>query len=115
VLLLVNKDVAANLAMIDLSSNRLIIDLLTSISLRTLRYIRLGLAANPERLHSSLKTWRALPRAVERRDIPAVLETAQKRIEGPRDSAMRAIAPPPSAARGRAGAGAPGAGARLEV
>ena len=36
-----------NLAMTDLSSNRLIVDLLTSISLRTLRYVRLGLATDP--------------------------------------------------------------------
>lgn len=90
-----------NLAMIDLLSNRLIVDLLTSISLRTLRYVRLGLAANPDLLRTSLKTWRALQRAVERRDIAAVLVTAQKRIEGSRDAAMRALAPPPSAATRR--------------
>src|SRR5574337_33989 len=91
-----------NLAMIDLLSNRLIVDLLTSISLRTLRYVRLGLAANPDLLHNSLKTWRALQRVVERGDIAAVLVTAQKRIEGSRDAAMQAIAPPVSRKTARA-------------
>lgn len=84
-----------NLAMTDLSTNRLIVDLLTSISLRTLRYVRLGLAANPDLMRSSLKTWRSLQRAVERKDIAAVLETARNRIEGSRDAAVRAIAPAP--------------------
>lgn len=85
-----------NLAMTDLSSNRLIVDLLTSISLRTLRYVRLGLAANPDLLRGSLKTWRALARAVERQDAAAVLDTARKRIAGSRDAAVRAIAPSPA-------------------
>ena len=88
-----------NLAMTELSSNRLIVDLLTSISLRTLRYVRLGLAANPDLMRSSLKTWRALQRAVERLDIAAVLETARKRIESSRDAAGRAIAPSKASAR----------------
>lgn len=83
-----------NLTMTELASNRLIVDLLTSISLRTLRYVRLGLAANPELMHSSQKTWRALQRAVERRDVAGVLDTARKRIEGSRNAAVRAIAPP---------------------
>jgi DNA-binding GntR family transcriptional regulator len=87
-----------NLAMTELSSNGVIVDLLTSISLRTLRYVRLGLAANPELMRSSQKTWRALQRAVERRDIAGVLETARKRIEGSRDAAVRAIAPPKASA-----------------
>jgi DNA-binding GntR family transcriptional regulator len=83
-----------NLTMTELASNRLIVDLLTSISLRTLRYVRLGLAANPELMHSSQKTWRALQRAVERRDVAGVLDTARKRIEGSRNAAVRAIVPP---------------------
>lgn len=82
-----------NLAMTELSSNRLVVDLLTSISLRTLRYVRLGLAANPELMRSSLKTWRALQRAVDRKDLAAVLETARNRIQGSRDAAVRAITP----------------------
>ena len=86
-----------NLAMTDLSRNRLIVDLLTSISLRTLRYVRLGLAADPDLLRTSLKSWRALQRAVERQDIGAVLSTARKRIAGSRDAAVRAMAKPRAA------------------
>ena len=90
-----------NLEMTELCGNGLIVDLLTSISLRTLRYVRLGLAANPESLRNSLKTWRALQRAVQKRDVDAVLETAQRRMDTSRDSAVRAIAP---ATRPRQGA-----------
>lgn len=82
----------ANMAMADLSGNRLVADLLNSISLRTLRYVRLGLAANPGSLENSIKTWRALQRAVAKRDIDAVLQTARKRIESSRDAAIRALA-----------------------
>jgi DNA-binding GntR family transcriptional regulator len=88
-----------NLAMIDLASNRLIADLLTSISLRTLRYVRLGLAADPEMLQDSVKTWRALQRAVVKRDTEAVLEVADRRIRGSRDAAVRALAPTPRAGK----------------
>jgi DNA-binding GntR family transcriptional regulator len=88
-----------NLEMTALSSNRLVVDLLSSISLRTLRYVRLGLVANPDLLSHSLKSWRALQKAVERRDVDAVLATARRRIAGSRDAAVRAIAPLPGAAR----------------
>ena len=99
-----------NLEMTALSSNRLVVDLLTSISLRTLRYVRLGLAADPTLLRSSLKTWRALQRAVERKDVLAVLETARNRIAGSRDAAVRAISPSkaPSRRTVRAGEAAEG-------
>lgn len=83
----------ANLAMAGMSRNRLVADLLNSISLRTLRYVRLGLASHPDSLESSIKTWRALQRAVAKRDIDAVLQTARKRIESSRDTAVRALTP----------------------
>lgn len=82
-----------NLAMIDLCRNRVVVDQLTSLSLRTLRYVRMGLAADPALLGSSLKSWRALETAIGRRDIAAVLETARQRITGSRDAAVRAIQP----------------------
>jgi DNA-binding GntR family transcriptional regulator len=88
-----------NLAMTDLSRNRVIVDLLTSVSLRTLRYVRMGLAANPDLMRTSLKTWRALQRAIERRDLLAVLQTARKRIAGSRDAAVRAITVPSTGIR----------------
>lgn len=87
-----------NLAMTDLCTNRLIVDLLTSMALRTLRYVRLGLVANPELLRASLRTWRALQRAIQRRDVASVLETARKRMAGSRDAAVRAIPPAPTPA-----------------
>jgi DNA-binding GntR family transcriptional regulator len=87
------------LAMTDLCTNRVVVDLLTSLSLRTLRYVRLGLAANPSLIQGSLKTWRALQRAVAHKDIPAVLEMAQLRIAASRDAAVRAIATPHAPAR----------------
>lgn len=95
-----------NLAMTELSTNRLIVDLLTSISLRTLRYVRLGLAANPDLLRTSQRSWRALQRAVSSRDIAVVLETAQKRIERSRDSALHAMKPLPAPAAARKAAAA---------
>ncbi|RWA51909.1 GntR family transcriptional regulator [Cupriavidus sp. UYMSc13B] len=82
----------ANMAMADLSSNRLVGELLNSISLRVLRYVRLGLASRPGSLENSFKTWRALQRAITRRDIDAVLETAHKRIGNSREAAIRALA-----------------------
>jgi DNA-binding GntR family transcriptional regulator len=97
-----------NLAMTELSSNRLIVDLLTSISLRTLRYVRLGHVANPDLMRSSLKSWRALQRAVARHDVPSVLATARKRIEGSRNAAVRAIAPDGTAPRTALRGSAPG-------
>lgn len=86
-----------NLAMIDLCANRVLVDLLTSMSLRTLRYVRMGLDANPGLLHSSFTTWRALQQAVAGGQVATVLETARKRIASSRDSAVRAIALTPPA------------------
>jgi DNA-binding GntR family transcriptional regulator len=80
-----------NLGMLNLLEGRLIADLLASISLRVLRYVRLGLAAQPERLPSALRSWRALHRAVARRNVEEVIETAVKRINASRDSALRAL------------------------
>lgn len=94
-----------NMAMLDLSDNRLISDLLASISIRTLRYVRLGLAVNPERIAAGVKSWRALQRAIVRRDIDEVLETAVKRIDASRDAAVRAIEPPAAPLTRKAGSG----------
>ena len=80
-----------NFAIADLYSNRLLVDLLKSIALRTLRYVRLGLAAAPETLSASVRSWRALDRAIARGDVALVLEAAQRRIRDTRDSAVRAL------------------------
>jgi DNA-binding GntR family transcriptional regulator len=83
-----------NIALLDLSENKLISDLLASISLRTLRYVRLGLAEDPDRIATAVKSWRALQRAVARRDIDEVLQMAGRRIDASRDAAVRAIVAP---------------------
>ncbi|MBL8378143.1 MAG: GntR family transcriptional regulator [Burkholderiales bacterium] len=88
-----------NFAIADLCSNRLLVDLLKSIALRTLRYVRLGLAGAPALLPNSVKSWRALARAVARGDVTQVLETAARRIADTRDAAVRAIEPPARRAR----------------
>jgi len=94
------------MALLDLSENRLVSDLLASISLRTLRYVRLGLAADPDRIATAVETWRAVQRAVTRRDIDEVLETAVNRMDASRDAAVRAIVPePPSPASRKTAAG----------
>ena len=80
-----------NLEITQLCSNRLVVDLLTSISLRTLRYVRLGLAAEPASITLKLETWSALQRAVAKRDMDAVLRTARQRIEASRDAALRTL------------------------
>lgn len=90
-----------NLAVADLGSNRLVADLLKSISLRTLRFVRIGLAAGERDPTAWMRSWRALQRAVAKRDVDLVLETAASRITGIRDAAI--------AAAGAAAGGSPAA------
>lgn len=78
-------------AMADLGANRLLADLLQSISLRTLRYVLMGLTAAPETLPGWVRSWRALQRAVVKRDVEGVLETAVRRIDNVRDAAISAL------------------------
>jgi len=79
-----------NLEMGNLGSNKLLVDILASISLRTLRFVRMGLEAGGQDLASSMRGWRALQRAVARRDVELVLDTAAKRIADVRDAAITA-------------------------
>ncbi|EHP39829.1 GntR family transcriptional regulator [Cupriavidus basilensis OR16] len=80
-----------NFAIVDLCANKLLVDMLQSISLRTLRYVRLGLSAAPQSIPASLKTWRALHNAVQKRDEELLLALAQKRLDEARDAALRAL------------------------
>lgn len=80
-----------NFAIVDLCANRLLVDMLQSISLRTLRYARLGLSAAPQSIPASLKTWRALQNAAQKRDEKLLLSVAQKRLDEARDAALRAL------------------------
>lgn len=85
-----------NLGVVDLCSNRLIADLLTSISLRTLRHIRMGYLADPQGIARSVMNWRAVHRAVVRRDLAQVLKAVQERMEEARAAALESVRPPPS-------------------
>lgn len=85
-----------NLAIADLCSNRLLAELLKSIALRTLRYVRLGRAANPKRIPKSLQTWRALHQAVADRNTGEVLAIADERIAEIRDASVKALRAPAS-------------------
>ncbi|KDP88238.1 GntR family transcriptional regulator [Cupriavidus sp. SK-3] len=86
-----------NFAIVDLCANRLLVDMLQSISLRTLRYARLGLSAAPQSIPASLKTWRALQNAAQKRDEKLLLSVAQKRLDEARDAALRALKMKPGA------------------
>lgn len=82
-----------NDAVFDLCRNRLLADMLKSISLRTLRYVRFGLAGSPQAIPRSLRTWASLQRAIAARDVPLVLDTARRRMDETRDASVRALAP----------------------
>lgn len=90
-----------NLSIADLCSNRLVVDQLKAISLRTLRFMRLGLAANPEAIERSLKGWRAMHGAITKRDTAAVIEIAISRIHRLRDLTVAAVRKPSAAAGAR--------------
>jgi len=80
-----------NLAITDLCSNRLVVDQLKATSLRTLRYVRLGLSASPESIAKLLKGWHAFHGAVVKRDIHQVIEVATRRIASMRDLSVAAV------------------------
>ena len=80
-----------NFTMINLCRNRLLVDLLHSISLRTLRYVRLGFVAAPQSMRASLKDWRELQKAAIKRDNALLVSLAASRLDQARDVAIRAI------------------------
>jgi DNA-binding GntR family transcriptional regulator len=81
-----------NFALVDLCGNKLLVDMLQSISLRTLRYVRLGLDAAPQTIPGSLKTWRGLHAAIVKRDDDLILSIVRMRMDEARDAAIRAVA-----------------------
>ncbi|MCG5076666.1 GntR family transcriptional regulator [Paraburkholderia tagetis] len=88
-----------NFAMVDLCGNWLLVDILQSISLRTLRYLRLSLVATPHSIRTSLKRWHELQTAVVNRDHEQLLSLAALRLDEARDAAVQAIAVKPSTRR----------------
>ena len=82
-----------NFAAVDLCRNRLLVDILQSISLRTLRYLRLSMVAQPQSIRLSLKRWRALHKAIVSRDNETLLALAAQRLDEARDAAGQAVTP----------------------
>jgi DNA-binding GntR family transcriptional regulator len=80
-----------NLQMNELSSNRFAVDLLASILLRTLRYVRLAFETEPKGREASLASWRALKRAADKRDVELLLKAARKRMDNSFASTVRVI------------------------
>jgi DNA-binding GntR family transcriptional regulator len=80
-----------NLAIADLCSNRLVVDQLKAMSLRTLRYVRVALESSPTAVTRALKSWRELHAAVAKGDKALVIETAKKRIGSIRDMSVAAV------------------------
>lgn len=80
-----------NLAIIDLCSNRLVSDLLTSIALRTLRHVRLGHASHPGSVERSLHSWRQIHRAVMLCDVEGVLAGVRARTDDARAVSLDAV------------------------
>ncbi|CAN0627682.1 Transcriptional regulator, GntR family [Burkholderia multivorans] len=88
-----------NFATINLCRNRLLVDILHSISLRTLRYVRLGFVAAPQSIRASLKDWRELQKAAIKRDSKLLISLAASRLDEAREVAIRAIAATPAESR----------------
>jgi DNA-binding GntR family transcriptional regulator len=80
-----------HLALADLCSNRLVVDQLKALSLRTLRYVRVALMSSPNAVTRALKSWRELHAAVAKGDKALVIETAKKRIGAISDMSVAAI------------------------
>lgn len=80
-----------NLEIADLSRSRIINDMLKSVALRTLRYVRLGRVTFPDTLSVSMHNWQKLLAAVRARDTDKVLKLAGDQIRKVRDVAVRAL------------------------
>jgi len=73
-----------------LCDNRLLFDMVQSLALQTLRYSRLGFGT-AHGIERSLRDWKAIVRAVRRRDAAKAAELVRRRIAGSRDAAMQAL------------------------
>ncbi|KRF10612.1 GntR family transcriptional regulator [Nocardioides sp. Soil796] len=80
-----NSEVAA------ISDNQILADLLQSVSLQTLRYVRLGLGSKPNYIKDNLKGWRQLHKAIIAGDVEKAVVLAQKRISTVHASAATAV------------------------
>lgn len=88
-----------NFAIVSLCRNRLLVDILHSISLRTMRYVRLGFAASPQAIRASYRVWRKLRTAAAKRDVEQLIALASSRLDEAREAAVRALDPEPESSR----------------
>ncbi|MDI3389147.1 GntR family transcriptional regulator [Streptomyces sp. B-S-A8] len=82
---LLNSSIAAS------ANNQTLSDLLQSVSLQTLRYVRLGLTQRPGNIARSLESWHALHAAVAAGKAAPVVRIAEDRIKQARDAALEAL------------------------
>ncbi|MGN5476568.1 GntR family transcriptional regulator [Cupriavidus basilensis] len=90
------ENFSLNMAMTNLCSNRLVVDQLTTIGLRTMRYVLLGLSSSALHMRNSLQNIRTLQSAVEKGDIALLLSTSARRIDAIREMAVAAITSVPA-------------------
>ena len=83
------------------AGNGRLADIITSLSLQTLRYSMLGLRT-VERRRESIKLWRAAYEAIARGDVDEAKRLSTVRITKSRDEALRLIALEADASGGRA-------------
>ena len=75
-----------------LTGNRRLQRMLTSISLQTLRYSKLGLAAQ-ERRQRSAQLWQQAVLALEAGDVEAVVRLTRQRLDESAQEAVRLLGP----------------------
>lgn len=80
-----------NFSTVSLCRNRLLTDILHSISLRMMRYVRLGFVTSPRSIRESFKAWNALYEAATRRDVEQIVSLASARLDQARETATRAL------------------------
>lgn len=80
-----------NFAVFEACRNALLGDMLKSISLRTLRYLRMGLAHGSNALPDSMRSWKTLHEAIASGPPELIIATAQRRIHVARDAAIDAL------------------------
>ncbi|WP_345351276.1 GntR family transcriptional regulator [Rhodococcus olei] len=84
-----------NSAVAQVSSNRILAELLQSVSLQALRYVRVGLAANATEVPRYAERWRGLHGAILAHDTERAVDFAGQRISSIRDAALRALGESP--------------------
>jgi DNA-binding GntR family transcriptional regulator len=82
-----------NFGTVNLCRNRLLVDVLHSISLRTLRYVRLGFVASPQAIRTSYEAWRELQQAAANHDVEQLISLASSRLDEAREAAIQALEP----------------------